>query len=403
MEKLIKFVENKMKNSEFNDAIALFDKANAEKIHAFHVSMGDLYNVTPLERLNELAKHLGVKDIFVKDESKRGNLKAFKLLGGAYSVASSLCKKLGIDISSIDFGYLKSAEVKTKLGNLVFAAASDGNHGKSVAWAANQFNQESIVYMPKGTVQDRITAIEELGGTVIVTDMNYDGCVSTVNKLGKESGWEVILDTAAEGDPEVAAWVMQGYATMAYEAYHQLLDLDVKPTHVLLQAGVGSMASSAMGIFVNFNYPDVPKFFTLEPHQANCYYLSGVQNNGQAVSVEGDMDSISAGLACGVPNPISWEVIRNFCDGFISCDDNIAANGMRILGNPLSGDNAITSGESGSIGTGFIDSVMKNDAEVKNQLGLDESSVVLIFSTEGDTDTVNYRDIVWYGSHNSKK
>lgn len=402
MDRIIKFCENKMKNSELNEATALFDKTNSEKIHAFHASMGDLYNVTPLERLSSLAKHLGVKDIFVKDESKRGNLKAFKLLGGAYSVASSICKKLGIEISSIDFNYLKSSEVKAELGDLVFAAASDGNHGKSVAWAANQFSQESIVYMPKGTVQDRITAIEELGGTVIVTDMNYDGCVSTVNKLGKEKGWEVILDTAAEGDPEVATWVMQGYATMAYEAYQQLVDLDIKPTHVLLQTGVGSMAASAMGVFVNFNYPDVPKFFTLEPHQANCYYLSGMQNNNEAVSVGGDMDSISAGLACGVPNPIAWDVLRNFSDGFISCNDSIAANGMRILGNPLPGDNSIVSGESGSIGTGFIDSVMKNETEIQKQLGLDESSVVLIFSTEGDTDTVNYRDIVWYGSHNSK-
>jgi diaminopropionate ammonia-lyase len=114
------------------------------------------------------------------------------------------------------------------------------------------------------------------------------------------------------------------------------------------------------------------------------------------------MESISAGLACGVPNPISWEVIRNFSDGFISCDDNIAANGMRILGNPLPGDNAVTSGESGSIGTGFIDFTMKNEKDLQKVLGLDETSTVLIFSTEGDTDTVNYRDIVWYGSHNSK-
>jgi diaminopropionate ammonia-lyase len=402
MEKLMMFCENKMKNNELNEATALFDKTNSEKIHAFHASMGELYNVTPLERLSNLSKHLGVKDIFVKNESKRGNLKAFKLLGGAYSVASSICKKLGVDISEIDFNYLKSAEVKAKLGDLVFAAASDGNHGKSVAWAADQFNQESIVYMPKGTVKDRITAIEDLNGTVIVTDMNYDGCVSTVNTLGKEKGWEVILDTAAEGDPEVAAWVMQGYATMAYEAYNQLEDLNIKPTHVLLQTGVGSMAASAMGVFVNFNYPNVPKFYTLEPHQANCYYLSGLQNNGEAVSVDGDMDSISAGLACGVPNPISWDVIRNFADGFISCDDNIAANGMRILGNPLPGDNHVTSGESGSIGTGFIDHAMKHEEEIQKQLGLDSSSVVLIFSTEGDTDTVNYRDIVWYGSHNSK-
>ncbi|QVK20938.1 diaminopropionate ammonia-lyase [Mycoplasmatota bacterium] len=397
----IRYCKNEMKSDLLNEATELFSKKNTKKIEAFHKSMGELYNVTPLERLKGLANHLGIKELLVKDESKRGNLKAFKLLGGAYSVASSICKKLDLDISEIDFDYLKSDEVKKKLGNLVFAAASDGNHGKSVAWAANEFNQESIVYMPKGTVKDRVTAIEELGGTVLVTDMNYDGCVSEVNRLGKEKGWEVILDTAAEGDPEVATWVMQGYATMAYEAFNQLYELNLKPTHIFLQAGVGSMAASAMGVFINHTYPDCPKFYTLEPHQANCYYQSGMANDYKPRSVEGDMDSISAGLSCGVPNPISWEVIRNFADGFISCDDTLAANGMRILGNPLPSDNRITSGESGSIGTGFIDSVMKD--KLKNELNLDENSVVLLFSTEGDTDSVNYRDIVWYGKFNSLK
>ncbi len=394
---IIKYIKNSRKNNQLNAETEIFSKVNTEKIHTFHQSMGVAYNVTPLEELSKLAKFIGVKSVFVKDESKRGNLKAFKLLGGAYSVASSICKKLGLDISEVNFDYLKSTEVKEKLGDLTFAAASDGNHGKSVAWAANEFNQSSIVYMPKGTVKDRITAIEELNGTVIVTDMTYDGCVSEVTKLGKVKGWEIILDTAAEGDPEVATWVMQGYATMAYEAYNQLKDNDVTPTHIFLQAGVGSMAASAMGVFINFTYPNCPKFYTLEPHQACCYYKSGLENDGTAKSVEGDLDSISAGLSCGVPNPISWEIIRNFAEGFISCDDTMAANGMRILANPLAGDKAVISGESGAIGAGFIEAVMKD--KLKDELGLNQDSVVLLFSTEGNTDTVNYREIVWYGKY----
>ncbi len=400
MKNLFKLELNQMKNSKENYATELFSKENTMKIHKFHQSMGDSYNVTPLVRLKELSNHLGLQDIFVKDESLRGNLKAFKLLGGAYSVAKSICKKLSIDISEVDFDYLKSNEVKNKLGDLTFAAASDGNHGKSVAWAANEFNQSCIVYMPKGTVQDRVTAIEELGSEVIVTNMNYDGCVSEVNKLGSSKGWEVILDTASEGDKEVASWVMQGYATMTYEAISQMNSMAIKPTHIFVQAGVGSLAASVMGVVLNY-YSEVPKLYTLEPHQANCFYLSGLANDGLARSVEGDMESISAGLSCGVPNPISWELIRNFADGFISCDDLLAANGMRILGNPLKGDMAITSGESGSIGTGFIDYVMKNK-ELRKKFDLDASSTVLLFSTEGDTDRVNYRDIVWYGKVNSK-
>lgn len=398
----IKLAKNQYKNNEFNASSDLFDQKNALKIHTLHTSMGDLYNVTPLVRLKELAKLLGVKEVFVKDESQRGNLKAFKLLGGAYSVAAAMAKRLGKDVSEIDFEYLKSAEVKELVGEITFAAASDGNHGKSVAWAADQFNQKSIVYMPKGTVQDRIDAITVLGGEVIVTDMNYDGCVSTVNKLGKEKGWEVILDTAAEGDPEVAAWVMQGYATMAYESYNQLKTLGIMPTHVFTQAGVGSMAASAIGIWANHTAPNFPKFYTLEPHQADCYYRSGLDKDGNAVSVDGDMDSISAGLACGVPNPISWDVIRNFADGFLSSDDHLTANGMRILGNPLPGDCAITSGDSGAIGAGVIVEMLTNQQALAKEIGINKDSVILLYSTEGETDRVNYRNVVWYGSLSTK-
>jgi diaminopropionate ammonia-lyase len=333
----------------------------------------------------------------VKDESKRGSLKAFKLLGGAYAVANSICRKLGVDITEVDFAYLKSAEVKEKLGDLVFAAASDGNHGKSVAWAANEFNQRAVIYMPKGTVQDRIDAIEQFGGTVVVSDDNYDWCVCEVNRLAAEKGWEVVPDTASEGDMQVPIWVMQGYATMGREAVEQLGD--VMPTHLFLQAGVGSMAAAMAGVFINHYKEKCPKIFIVEPHQAACYYDSGMAGDGVARSVQGEMDSIMAGLSCGVPNPISWEIIRHFADGFFSCDDVLTANGMRILGNPLRDDPRVVAGESGAVGAGLIDEIIKRRPDIASQIGLDSSSRVVMFSTEGDTDTKNYRDVVWYGKY----
>jgi len=124
-----------------------------------------------------------------------------------------------------------------------------------------------------------------------------------------------------------------------------------------------------------------------------------MKNDGSSCSVDGDMNSIMAGLSCGVPNPISWEIIRSFADGFFSCDDVLTANGMRILGNPMGSDERVIAGESGAIGTGFVDEIMKRQPELANQIGLDETSRVLVFSTEGDTDTKNYRDIVWYGKY----
>ncbi len=396
MDKIL-YAPNTMKTREYTAETALFSGKETEKVYRFHKSMGERYNETPLVCLDAFAKRAGLKKFYVKDESKRGTLKAFKLLGGAYAVANSICKKLGALIGDIDFEYLKSEEVKNKLGDLVFAAASDGNHGKSVAWAANEFNQKSVVYMPKGTVRDRIDAIEALGGTVVVSDYSYDWCVREVNRLAEEKGWEVVPDTASEGDREVPIWVMQGYSTMAAEAIGQLGT--TAPTHVFLQAGVGSMAAAMTGVIVNHYRDNCPKIYTLEPHQANCYYRSGLAADGRAYSVEGELDSIMAGLSCGVPNPISWEIIRNFADGFFSLDDVLTANGMRILGNPLGGDKRVVAGESGAIGTGFIDYIMRKDQGLAKKIGLNKDSVVLVFSTEGDTDTKNYRDIVWYGKY----
>lgn len=393
----IGYAPNKNRTGEYNGQTALFTGENVEKAYAFHKSMGSAYNETPLISLKALAADIGVGRLLVKDESKRGSLKAFKLLGGAYAVANCICDKLGVSISDIGFDDLKSDEVKRRLGDLVFAAASDGNHGKSVAWAAAEFNQRAIVYMPKGTVRDRIDAIEQLGGTVVVTDHSYDWCVSEVNRLADEKGWDIVLDTASEGDAKVATWVMQGYATMGVETIGQLGD--TIPTHMFLQAGVGSMAAAMAGVFANHYQEKCPKIYILEPHQAACYYESGIRSDGSAVSVKGDMDSIMAGLSCGVPNPISWEIIRNFADGFFSCDDVLTANGMRILGNPLDGDIKIVSGESGAIGIGFVDHIMRNRPELAEKIGLNKDSVVLVFSTEGDTDPQNYRDIVWYGKY----
>jgi diaminopropionate ammonia-lyase len=394
---LIEYTENKNKGNLQPEELQLFSEKEVEKVVKFHKSMGEAYNITPLVRLKELADYVGIKELWVKDESKRGTLKAFKLLGGAYSVARCICRKLGVNIEDIDFQYLKSRQVKDKVGEITFAAASDGNHGKSVAWAANEFNQKSIVYMPKGTAEDRIKAIEDLGGKVVVSEHNYDWCVSEVNRLSIEKGWEVVLDTASEGDRTVATWVMQGYATMAYEVIEQLGEKN--PTHLFLQAGVGSMAAAVGATFVNYYKEKCPEIYILEPHQYNCYYYSGKNNDGKAVEIAGDEDSIMAGLSCGVPNPVSWKILKNIVSGFFSCDDILAANGMRILGNPLSGDIPVTSGESGAIGTGFLDTVTKQYPEIIDKIGLNAESEVILFSTEGDTDTKNYRDVVWYGKY----
>jgi diaminopropionate ammonia-lyase len=392
----ILYAPNTKKTGEMPPEGALFSQEEVRKVLRFHRSMGSKYNETPLCALRAFAERVGVGAFYVKDESKRGNLKAFKLLGGSYAVANCICARLGVRIEDVDFDYLKSKEAKEKLGEVVFAAASDGNHGKSVAWAAHEFGQKAIVYMPKGTVRDRIAAIEALGAKVVVSDYSYDWCVREVNRLAALKGWIAVPDTAGEGDAQVASWVMQGYATMASEAIAQLGD--ASPTHLFLQAGVGSMAAAMTASFAARYGKDI-KIYILEPHQAACYYASGQAGDGSAHSVDGEMDSIMAGLSCGVPNPLSWEIIRNLADGFFSLDDVLTANGMRILGNPLPGDPRVIAGESGAVGTGFVDELAKSYPGLAKKIGLNDHSVVVVFSTEGDTDTQNYREVVWYGKY----
>jgi len=393
---MIKFVENKLRTGRLSEYTDLFTEDKVKKIHKFHKSLEHFYNVTRLEKLDALAHDMGIFKLYIKNESRRGNFNAFKLLGGSYAVANIIYRKLGLDIGQVGKKVHKKKENLEMIKSLTFAAASDGNHGKSVAWAANILGAKSIVYMPKGTAEERIEAIEKLGGEVVVTDLTYDGCVSLVSKLGKEKGWEVVLDTATDGDPQVASWVMEGYATMAREVIKQLRHHLVKPTHVFLQAGVGSMAASVIATLANEYYPDMPKFYIVEPHQANCFYQSGKAQ--KPVSVEGNLDSISAGLSCGVVNPQAWNIIKDFADGFISSDDYLAANGMRILGNPLDMDPVIVSGESGAITTGVLEKIVRTD--LKDKLELNDNSVVLLFSTEGATDRENYRNVVWYGKYN---
>uniref|UniRef100_UPI0030803EE8 pyridoxal-phosphate dependent enzyme n=1 Tax=Anaerotignum lactatifermentans TaxID=160404 RepID=UPI0030803EE8 len=170
-----------------------------EKIAAFHRSVPG-YEVTPLTNLSARAKELGLGNIFVKDESHRFGLNAFKGLGGVYAVSKVICEKLGVDLEKADFSQICSEENKEKIKDMVFITATDGNHGKGVAWAAKKFGCQAYVYMPKGTVESRVQAIRDMGATeVLVTDYFYDDTVRMANKRAEENGWTMVQDTAWEG------------------------------------------------------------------------------------------------------------------------------------------------------------------------------------------------------------
>lgn len=395
---LVKGVRDKNKSKTKVDFIS--DTVIA-KVRDFHKSF-DEYSVTPLHRLENLAKHIGIKNIFLKDESYRFGLNAFKVLGGSYAIGKYLAEKLGMDISEVSFDYLRSEEVKEKLGKITFVTATDGNHGRGVAWAANQLGQKSVVYMPKGSSQIRLDNIRKEGSDASIIEGNYDDAVRLSDEMAKKHGWVVIQDTAWEGYEDIPTWIMQGYGTLIHESMEQLLEYGVeKPTHVLLQAGVGSFAGSVQGYLAAKFGEDRPITLVVEPDDAPCLYNSSL--TGEREIVTGAMPTIMAGLACGEPNTISWEVLRDYSDGYLSCPDYVAARGMRILAAPLKGDPQVVSGESGSVGIGVISLFMEREEykELREELKLDENSVVLVISTEGDTDPIKYKEIVWDGDCSS--
>ena len=368
-------------------------------IRSFHQSF-PMYAPTPLARLPETAKLLGLGNVYVKDESYRFGLNAFKVLGGSFAIGNYLAQKLGKDISQVSYEMLISPETKAQLGELTFVTATDGNHGRGVAWTANQFKQKSVVYMPRGSAQERLDNIRAEGSDASITELNYDDAVRLASRQSEEQGWILVQDTAWDGYEDIPTWIMQGYGTMGLEAFEQLGE---KPTHIFLQAGVGSMAGAIAGLFASLYGEDRPTVVIVEPNKANCVFRTAQANDGKLHFVTGDMDTIMAGLACGEPCSIGWNVLRDYADHFISCPDYVAAKGMRILGNPAGKDDRVVSGESGASCFGCAAEIMTNPelAHIKEQLGLNENSRVLFFSTEGDTDRQNYRSIVWDGKYPS--
>ncbi len=368
----------------------------------FHQSFA-MYQETPLRSLERLAHHLGVAGVYVKDESYRFGLNAFKVLGGVYAIGRYLSEQLEIPIEELSFDLLRSKEIRQKLGDITFTTATDGNHGRGVAWAAQQLGQKAVIYMPKGSSHIRLQHILDTGAEGYIVDMNYDDAVRLSADNARKNGWVVVQDTAWEGYTDIPTWIMQGYATLALEALDQLKATGVdKPTHVFLQAGVGSYAGAILGVLVSTFGEEHPITTIVEPDTVDCLYRSALAD--EMTSVTGDLDTIMAGLACGEPNPISWEILRNHADFFVTCPDYVAAHGMRVLGNPICEDARVISGESGAVTTGLISLLMTSPhlQNLRDQLQLNNQSHILVISTEGDTDPEHYRKVVWDGkSHNS--
>ena len=350
---------------------------NVDKAVRFYEGLED-YAPTPLLSLDALAKELGLGAVLVKDESKRFGLNAFKAIGGMYAVYRVICDAAGRELT-LD-------EAKSRAEDMLFVTATDGNHGRSVAYCADRLGARSVIFMPKGSAASRVRNIEKIpSAKVFVTEVSYDGTVAAAREYARDTGAYLVQDTSFEGYERIPAYINTGYCVMAREALLQSGGF----THTFLQAGVGSMAAAVAGYFAR-TMPTPPRSVIVEPHAANCIFESVRRGDGRPHSLEEDKPTIMAGLNCQTPSLISWEILRDIPAGYASISDETAKTGMRILKRY-----GITSGESGAATMGLLHAVMTAPRleGVRIKLGLDDNARVLLFSTEGDTDPENYKKI----------
>lgn len=393
---LIAWHHNTMRNLEPSEGLAPFDGSQADQVWRFHRSWPG-YRPTPLRSLPALATNWGLKTVLVKDESERWGLKAFKGLGGTYGVGRYLGKYYGIEPPG-DFLTLKNHFFRKR--PVIFATATDGNHGVGIAWAAKHLGHTAKIYMPRGSAPARVEAIRKVGGEVKVTALDYDDTVEWVAAGAEKQGWVLMQDTSLGDGNQISQWIMQGYMTLMAEHFLSNTDSPCdKPTHVIVQAGVGSFAASVVAFLANLYGNEIPRVIVVEPTATACLYDSALVGDHKLYPHPSPQPTVMAGLACGVANPSAWEILRHWVTTFAACDDSVTARGMRILGNPLQGDPRIVSGESGAVGLGLLSLVMERPeyAQLREELELGAEARVLLFNTEGATDPAMYRRIAWDG------
>ncbi len=347
------------------------------------ITSWDNYHPTLLHTLEEFARNCGVQQVYYKDEGERFGLKSFKALGGAYAVMKHLCQVLrdrSIEASSHD---LRQKIYDECVKEITVCCATDGNHGRSVAWGAFLFGCRCIVYLHEHVSANREDAIKAWGAEVIRVKGNYDDSVKVAADEAKKYGYTVISDTSYEGYTAIPKDIMQGYTLVIDEAVSQMQSL---PTHVFLQGGVGGFAASVVAYLYELYPAQMPTIVVVEPSQAACLLESAKQ--GALVCVEGTLETIMAGLACGEVSTLAWEILHDKVSYFMSITDDMIVSTMQYLAKK-----GIVAGESGVAGlAGFLH--VNHHHTLKEQLGLNEQARILCIGTEGDSDPVLYQNYI---------
>ena len=355
---------------------AVIDPARAPDVGAL---LGDRHGPTPLLALPALAARLGLGEIRVKDESQRFGFGAFKALGGVIAVYYELLHALGeAHPSSASFADIMNGKHCAITSKFTFATASSGNHGRSVAAGARLFGNRCVVFLPKFTSAEKEAAIRARGAEVIRVDGDYDTAVAECRRKSQGNGWTIISDTSWEGYESVPRNVMRGYCVLAHEAVVE--QWPEGPTHVFVQAGVGGLAAAVIG-YLWATMPKRPIFVVVEPRSADCWFQSN--QAGKPALASGNADTAMGGLACREISPVTWPIVGEATDWFMTIEEDEVAPARRLFAHPLGGDPAIASGPSGCAGLAGLMRACA-DASAVAALKLDRRSRVLLINSEGN-------------------
>jgi diaminopropionate ammonia-lyase len=346
----------------------------------FHRSLPG-YDPTPLHSLPTAARELGIGTLLVKDESRRFGIKAFKALGASWALHTLIETRRAAG----------EAPPKT------VTSATDGNHGRAVAWSARRLGLEAVIFIPAHAAPARIEAIRGEGARVVPVEGSYDDAVRRAAEEAERNGWQVIADTGYEGYLDIPRRVAEGYSTLFQEIDIQIEDrIHPQPDVVMLQGGVGALAAAAVDHYRQRREP--PRLVVVEPVEADCLLESILDPDGQPRPGRGRQDSIMAGLNCGLPSLAAWPTLRRGIDLFVSIDDRLAEEAIRLLwkGGATPDEPFVQAGESGAAGVAGLRALQTaaEFAEVRQRLGLGAASCVLALNTEGATDPDGIRAIL---------
>lgn len=360
-----------------------FAKSRAE------ITQWEGYAPTPLVCLSALAAAIGVGEIHYKHEGPRFGLGSFKALGGSYAALRVLQRqisaKLGQEVSLED---IRLGKYKDEAARITLVSATDGNHGRSLAWGCQRFGAPCRIYIHAEVSEGRAEAMRDLGAEVIRITGDYDASVVLAKTEAEENGWFVVSDTSWEGYSEPPRDVMAGYGVMTSEICDSL---GTAPSHVFLQGGVGGLAAGVVAGLRQHWGAEGPRVVIVEPELAACLFESA--RNGEATNFAIQEETLMAGLSCGEPSGMAWEVLSEEADDFLTMPESLVAPAVRLLARPLPGDEAIEAGESAIAGLAALIAA-RQDADLSAKLGLDETSRVLLIGSEGVTDPAIFAQIM---------